>query len=151
MDSDGRGCPSQDDPAERREEQAAAAAHAVPHYAGTPEERDADRAAAEDERSDELREPSRARAMARARAIARLPKRLAVPQALARARSRTIEFCGALRVERPPARASFDPVRVEAERYDAIYGYRTGTVDNIAPIASAEPGDAPANATAAAA
>ena len=34
------------------------------------------------------------------------------------------------------ARASFDPVRVEAELYDALYGRRTGTVDNIAPVSS---------------
>ena len=33
-------------------------------------------------------------------------------------------------------RASFDPVRVEAELYDALYGRRTGTVDNIVPVSS---------------
>lgn len=32
----------------------------------------------------------------------------------------------------PPAHARFDPVRVEAEFYDAIYGQRSGTVENIA-------------------
>jgi hypothetical protein len=32
------------------------------------------------------------------------------------------------------SRASFDPVRVEAELYDALYGSRTGTVDNIVPV-----------------
>jgi hypothetical protein len=36
----------------------------------------------------------------------------------------------------PPAHASFDPVRVEAEFYDAIYGRRSGTVENIAPVAA---------------
>jgi hypothetical protein len=34
----------------------------------------------------------------------------------------------------PVTRASFDPVRVEAELYDALYGSRTGTVDNIVPV-----------------
>jgi len=39
---------------------------------------------------------------------------------------------------RPHAtRASFDPVRVEAELYDALYGSRTGTVDNIVPVSHA--------------
>jgi hypothetical protein len=33
-------------------------------------------------------------------------------------------------------RASFDPVRVEAELYDALYGSRTGTVENVAPVSS---------------
>ena len=38
---------------------------------------------------------------------------------------------------RPPVtRASFDPVRVEAELYDALYGKRTGTVDNIVPVST---------------
>ena len=39
---------------------------------------------------------------------------------------------------RSPAtpRASFDPVRVEAELYDALYGRRGGTVDNIVPVSS---------------
>ena len=36
----------------------------------------------------------------------------------------------------PVTRASFDPVRVEAELYDALYGRRTGTVDNIVPVSS---------------
>jgi len=36
----------------------------------------------------------------------------------------------------PATRASFDPVRVEAELYDALYGRRTGTVDNIVPVSS---------------
>jgi len=36
--------------------------------------------------------------------------------------------------QRRPARASFDPVRVEDELYDALYGARTGTVENIAPL-----------------
>jgi hypothetical protein len=38
------------------------------------------------------------------------------------------------------ARASFDPVRVEAELYDALYGSRSGSVDNIVPVSSEEPG-----------
>jgi hypothetical protein len=39
---------------------------------------------------------------------------------------------------RSPAtpRASFDPVRVEAELYDALYGRRGVTVDNIVPVSS---------------
>ena len=36
----------------------------------------------------------------------------------------------------PVTRASFDPVRVEAQLYDALYGSRTGTVDNIVPVSS---------------
>ena len=36
----------------------------------------------------------------------------------------------------PPPHASFDPVRVEAEFYDSIYGRRSGTVENIAPVAA---------------
>ena len=36
----------------------------------------------------------------------------------------------------PATRASFDPVRVEAELYDALYGRRTGTVDNIVPVST---------------
>jgi hypothetical protein len=36
-----------------------------------------------------------------------------------------------------PAHAPFDPVRVEAEFYDAIYGRRTGTVENIGPLDAA--------------
>ena len=36
----------------------------------------------------------------------------------------------------PITRASFDPVRVEAQLYDALYGSRTGTVDNIVPVSS---------------
>jgi hypothetical protein len=30
--------------------------------------------------------------------------------------------------------APFDPVKVEAEFYDAIYGARTGTVENVGPV-----------------
>lgn len=30
--------------------------------------------------------------------------------------------------------AVFDPLRAEAELYDALYGARTGTVDNIVPL-----------------
>jgi hypothetical protein len=44
-----------------------------------------------------------------------------------------------LRPRRGPARASFDPVRVEDELYDALYGARTGTVDNIVPLRSQAP------------
>lgn len=36
-----------------------------------------------------------------------------------------------------PQHAAFDPVRAEAEFYDAIYGPRTGTVENIAPVDAA--------------
>jgi len=40
-------------------------------------------------------------------------------------------------MSRPPmVRASFDAVRVEAELYDALYGRRTGTVDNIVPVSA---------------
>jgi hypothetical protein len=41
--------------------------------------------------------------------------------------------------ERPPTRATFDPVKVEAEFYDSIYGPRSGTVDNVAPVDSEPP------------
>jgi len=46
---------------------------------------------------------------------------------------------------RSPAtpRASFDPVRVEAELYDALYGRRGGTVDNIVPVSSDVAAQAP--------
>jgi len=45
---------------------------------------------------------------------------------------------------RPHAtRASFDPVRVEAELYDALYGRRGGTVDNIVPVSSDVAAQAP--------
>lgn len=36
-----------------------------------------------------------------------------------------------------PARAIFDPVKAETEFYDAIYGRRSGTVENVAPVSSA--------------
>ena len=53
-----------------------------------------------------------------------------------------------MRRARAQTRASFDPVRVEAEFYDALYGMRSGSVENVAPLRAAV-GEAPAGATAA--
>jgi hypothetical protein len=36
--------------------------------------------------------------------------------------------------DQPLPHPPFDPVKVEAEFYDAIYGARTGTVENIGPV-----------------
>jgi hypothetical protein len=47
-----------------------------------------------------------------------------------------------MRVNRPRpllANDGADPVKVEAELYDALYGQRTGTVENIAPVADDAP------------
>jgi hypothetical protein len=38
------------------------------------------------------------------------------------------------RPRREAGGASFDPVRVEAEHYEQLYGQRTGTVESIAPV-----------------
>jgi hypothetical protein len=35
---------------------------------------------------------------------------------------------------RPIPDPGLDPVKVEAELYDALYGHRTGTVENVAPV-----------------
>jgi hypothetical protein len=55
-----------------------------------------------------------------------------VGSVLASVRS-TLPMIGS-RPRREASAASFDPVRVEAELYEALYGRRTGTVESIAPI-----------------
>jgi len=54
-----------------------------------------------------------------------------VGSTLASVRS-TVAMIGS-RSRRETSAASFDPVRVEAELYEALYG-RTGTVESIAPL-----------------
>jgi len=55
-----------------------------------------------------------------------------VGRVLASARS-TLAMIGS-RSRREASGASFDPVRIEAELYEALYGQRTGTVESIAPV-----------------
>jgi HSP20 family protein len=61
-----------------------------------------------------------------------LARGMAVGNVVASVRS-TLAMIGS-RSRREASGASFDPVRVEAELYEALYGQRTGTVESVAPV-----------------